>query len=106
MSELTVSQQTPSSPPGGTETQISKCDRPVFFFFFCNGIFTFSWLFVLSAGPSPPPSTISDHPSSPPPSVEPAVDQEVISSPPYPKPQPHSGNMAIFMKVITLTAHG
>ena len=61
-------------------------------------MFTFSWLFVLSAGPPPPPSTISDHPSSPPPYLEPAVDQEVIS-PPHPLPQPHSGNsnMAIIL---------
>jgi len=43
---------------------------------------------LLSAGPSPPPSTISDHPSSPPPSLEPAV--RVASSPPY---QEHSGSM-------------
>ena len=30
MSGLTVSQQTPSSPPGGTETQMSKCELAVF----------------------------------------------------------------------------
>ena len=79
---------------------MSKCDRSVLQWYV-----HIQWLFVLSAGPSPPPSTISDHPSSPP-SLEPAVDQEVTSSPPHPHPQPHSGNMAVFMKVTTVTAHG
>ena len=42
MSELTVSQKTPSSPPGGAETQMSM--REFFFlffsFYFCNDIHT------------------------------------------------------------------
>ena len=131
MSELTESQQTPFSPPGGTETQMSM-------------IAFLQWYVHIqmavccrhSAGPppppstisahpsspppstisahpsSPPPSTISDHPSSPPPStildhpsspppfLEPAIDQEVTSSPPHPQPQLHSGNMAVLLRVI------
>ena len=107
MSELTESQQTPSSPPGGTETQMSM-------------IAFLQWYVHIqmavccrhSAGPPPPPSTISahpsspppstilDHPSSPPPFLEPAIDQEVTSSPPHPQPQLHSGNMAVLLRVI------
>ena len=33
MSELTLSQQTPSSPPGGAETQMSKCESYFLFIF-------------------------------------------------------------------------
>ena len=84
MSELTVSQQTPPSPPGGAE--MSKCDRAALQWYV-----HIQMHFLLSAGPPPPPSTISDHPSSPPPSLEPAVDQEVTSSPPH----LHSGNIRL-----------
>ena len=93
---MTVSQQTPSSPPRGAETQMSKCDRPAFFVMVCSH----SDGCLVSAGPPPPPSTISGHPPSPPPSLEPAVDQEVTSSPPHPQPQPHSGNMAVFILIV------
>ena len=60
-------------------------------------MFTFKWLFVFTLGLPPPPPTISDQPFSTPPSLEPAVDQEVTSPPPHPQPQPHSGNMAIYI---------
>ena len=84
-----ANQQTPPRPQGGGETQMRKC-AIVPSKFSC----TFMAACYLPTGAPPSSSTISSHPSPPPPSLEPAV---VTSSLPHLLPQAHSGNIAVLI---------